>query len=347
VYRSDVRVDQAGTVEFAKNSHDTAGPVHVLQVHVRHRRRYLAKHRHAPGQTIDVAHRETDLALMRGRQQVKHGVGRAAHRDIEHHRVLERLEARDIAREHGSIVLLVITARQVDDQVPGLDEQPLAVGMGSEHRPVAGQSEPERLDQAIHRIRGEHAGARSAGRTGGPLHDINVLAADAVVRGRDHRVHQIDRLHFASKDDLTRLHGTAGHEHGRNIEPQRGHQHAGRDLIAVRNADEPVDAMGIGHVFDAVGDHLARRQAVEHPVMAHRDTVVDRDRIELLRNAPGLFDFPRDKLAEILEVNVPGDELRERIADCDDRLAEIGVLHAGGPPKAAGACHIPAMGGRA
>ena len=78
--------------------------------------------------------------------------------------------------------------------------------------------------------------------------------------------------------------------------------------------------------------------------MAHGDAVIDRDGVELLGDAAGLFDFARDELAEILQVHVAGHELGERIDHGDDRLAKILVLHAGGAPEAAGARHVAAVG---
>ena len=122
-----------------------------------------------------------------------------------------------------------------------------------------------------------------------------------------------------------------------DVEAQRRHQHARRDLVAVRDADERVGAMGVGHVFDAVGDHLARGQRIEHAVVAHGDAVVDRDGVELLGDAARRLDLARDELAEVLEMDVAGHELGEGIGDGDDRLAEVAVLHAGGAPEAAGA----------
>ena len=115
-------IEQIGAVEFAENGHHAAGAVNVLHMHVGHRRRHLAKHRHAARQPVDILHREGDPAFVGGTQQMQHGVGRSAHGDIERHGVLERLEVRDIARQRGFIVLLVITARQVDDQMAGFDE---------------------------------------------------------------------------------------------------------------------------------------------------------------------------------------------------------------------------------
>ena len=107
--------------------------------------------------------------LMRGGEQMQHGVGRAAHRNVERHGVLERLEIRDRARQHALVVLLVVAAGEIDDQMAGFDEQPLAVGVGRDDRAVAGQRKPQRLGQAVHRIGGEHARARAAGRTGRTL----------------------------------------------------------------------------------------------------------------------------------------------------------------------------------
>lgn len=70
--------------------------------------------------------------------------------------------------------------------------------------------------------------------------------------------------------------------------------------------------------------------ALKHAVMTHRDRVVDPDRVEFLRDATGTLDFPSDELAKILELEVPWNELGERVSDCDDRLAKIGISHAGG-----------------
>src|SRR5690606_1665760 len=95
---------------------------------------------------------------------------------------------------------------------------------------------------------------------------------------------------------------------------------------------------------DAVRDQLARRQAIEHAVVAHRDTVVHGDRIELLADAAGALDFADDELPEILEVHMARYELSERVGHRNDRLAEVPVLHAGRTPQRAGAGHV-ATGG--
>ena len=66
--------------------------------------------------------------------------------------------------------------------------------------------------------------------------------------------------------------------------------------------------------------------------MAHGDAVIDRDGVELFRNAAGLLDLARHKLAEVLQVHVARHELREGVDHRDDRLAEVFILHAGRAP---------------
>ncbi|MPM32545.1 hypothetical protein SDC9_79109 [bioreactor metagenome] len=104
--------------------------------------------------------------------------------------------------------------------------------------------------------------------------------------------------------------------------------------------------MRVDHVLDRVGDQLTAGQAVEHPVVAHRDAVVDRDGVELPADAAGLLDRLGDELAHVLEVDVARHELRERVGDRDDRLAEVVVGQAGGAPQGAGAGHVATVGRR-
>ena len=127
--------------------------------------------------------------------------------------------------------------------------------------------------------------------------------------------------------------GAAGDEHAGNVEAQRGHQHAGRDLVAVGDADHGVGAVRVHHVLDAVGDQVARRQRVEHAVVAHRDAVVHRDGVELTGNAAGPADLLAHQPAEIAQVDVAGHELHEGIHHRDDRLAEVLVGEARSAPQ--------------
>src|SRR5690606_5037139 len=149
--------------------------------------------------------------------------------------------------------------------------------------------------------------------------------------GHHHRVDQVQLV--VGQAGLARLHRPAGHEHGGDVEPQRGHQHARGDLVAVGDAHQRVGAVRVDHVLHRVGDQFAAGQRIEHAVVAHGDAVVDGDRVELLGHATHALDLARHQLAEVLEVDVAGHELGERVGDGDDRLVEVAILHPGGAPQ--------------
>ena len=245
------------------------------------------------------------------------------------------------------VVVVVVALREVHDQRAGPLEQRLAGGVRGQRGAVAGQRQADRLGQAVHRVGGEHAGAGAAGRAGGALDGAELLVGDRVVGGGDHRVDQVQlRVHDAvDRDGLAGLHRAAGDEHGRDVQAQRGQQHARRDLVAVGDADQRVRAVRVDHVLHRVGDQLPAGQRVEHAAVAHGDAVVDRDRVELAPDAAGLGHRVGDQRTEVAQVYVPGNELGEAVGDGDDRLAEVGVGHAGGAPQRAGAGHHAAVSG--
>ncbi|KXW57068.1 hypothetical protein FEMY_24150 [Ferrovum myxofaciens] len=237
---------------------------------------------------------------------------------------------------------------QFDNQPARAQEQFLAVRVGSHDRAVAWQREAQRLGQTVHRVCRKHAGAGTAGGACRALHFRHIRIGHRGVTRLDHRIDQVELddllLVVDDLDHLARFHGTAGHEHHRNIEAHRSHQHSGRDLVAVRDAHHRIGAVRVDHVFDGVGDQIARRQRVQHAAMPHRDAVVHGNRIEFLRNTACRFDLARHQLAQILQVHVPRHKLRERIDDGDNRLFEIAILHAGGAPQRARSRHVAALG---
>ena len=92
-----VRVQRAHALEFAEDRVDAAGAMHVLHVVVRGRR-HLAQARHAARDVVDALDVVGDARLARDGQRVQNGVGRAAHGDVQHDGVVERLERGDVAR---------------------------------------------------------------------------------------------------------------------------------------------------------------------------------------------------------------------------------------------------------
>ena len=61
--------------------------------------------------------------------------------------------------EHSLVIIVVILLGDLDDLLGGALEQILAVGVRSQNGAIAWQGQADGLGQAVHRIRGEHAGA--------------------------------------------------------------------------------------------------------------------------------------------------------------------------------------------
>lgn len=80
--------------------------------------------------------------------------------------------------------------------------------------------------------------------------------------------------------------------------------------------------------FDAVGDDLAAGQAVLHAGVAHRDAIVDADGVEQERHAAGRAYSVLYDDAELIEVNMAGDDVDVAVGNGDKRLAKIFFLHA-------------------
>src|SRR5205814_9265149 len=70
-------------------------------------------------------------------------------------------------------------------------------------------------------------------------------------------------------------------------------------------------------------DQLARGQRVAHPLVSHRDAVVDADGVELEWNSASGAHRLLHHLPEFLEVRVPGNDVDVGIAHRDERLVEI------------------------
>ena len=202
-------------------------------------------------------------------------------------------------------------------------------GVSARIVPLPGSAIAHRLAEDVHRVRGEHPRARPARRAGAALDVVQLrvvhLAARALADRLEHRG-EVDRRAVRLAPGL---HRAAGDEHRRNVDAERAHDHAGDDLVAVRDAEERVETVRVHHRLDRVGDELARRQAVEHAGVAHRDPVVDADRVELERDAARLADLVLRDPAVLLEEEVARDDVDVAVRDPDEGLLEVRVGEAG------------------
>ena len=120
-------------------------------------------------------------------------------------------------------------------------------------------------------------------------------------------------------------HRAAADEDRRDVDAHRGHQHAGHDLVAVRDADHAVEAMRPDHGLDAIGDQLARGQRILHAAVAHGDAVIHADGVEDEGHAAGLAHEALDEHADLVQVGVAGDAVGVGVADGDERLVPVGL----------------------
>ena len=126
-----------------------------------------------------------------------------------------------------------------------------------------------------------------------------------------------DRLEHLGQRDLAPVHdagehGTAADDDRRDVHPDRCHDHAGDNLVAIGDKHDAVQHMGGDHRLDAVGDELARRQRIVHAVVSHRDAVAHSDGRNEHGGAAREPDARLDGVRELVEVDVPGDDLAER-----------------------------------
>ena len=334
-----VGVQLARALEFAEDAGDTAGTVHIGDLPLAGGAG-LADARHGVRDALDVVQGEVHIGGLGHGENVQHGVGGTTHGHIHGHGVLEGFLGGDGARQHGIVGIVVVLVGDLDDLLGGTLEQVLAVGVGGEDGAVAGQGQADGLGQAVHRVGGEHAGAGAAGRADGLLIVEQFLIGDAVVGGGVHHVDKVGALDGAVGEHRgAGLHRTTGDEHGRDVEAQGGHQHARHDLVAVRDADECVGTVRVALVFDGVGDDVAGGQGVEHAGVTHGDAVVHGHRVELARDAASFLDSLGNDAADLVEVDVAGQELIERVGDGDDGLlAHVVSADARSTVEGSGAC---------
>ena len=139
-------MQQSGAIQLGKYGEDSAGAMHIFQMHAGRGRGHLAKIGNAAREAVDVGHRKGRLALLRHRQQMQNRVRRAAHRDVQRHGILEGLKARNRARQHAFVALLVVALGQIDDGPPRTQEDFLAVAVRGQHGSVSRQPQAQSLD---------------------------------------------------------------------------------------------------------------------------------------------------------------------------------------------------------
>jgi len=127
-----IQVQRAGLAgQRFEDGADAAGAEHIFHV-VFPSRCNFADVWHPRADFIQMCQREWLARFDRHRKRMQHGVGAAAHGDIERERIFKRLAGEDIA---GANVL----GNQIDDASAGFLEECIACRIGRQDAAVAGQ----------------------------------------------------------------------------------------------------------------------------------------------------------------------------------------------------------------
>src|SRR4030095_10732790 len=185
-------------------------------------------------------------------------------------------------------------------------------GIG-EQRSVTGKGETESFHQTVHRIRGEHSRARPAGRASDIFDCLKLEHGHSSCFERTDAfedVHQVDRLSIRKPSGA---HCSTADKDGRDVDPHGRHQHVRHNLVAIRYANDAIEAMSFENRFHRIGYDLARGQTVLHTDVAHGDAVIDANRIELEGHAAGFAYRFLCEAAELLPVAGAGGDVDVRV----------------------------------
>ena len=304
-----VAVEQPGVEQ---GTHDDRHPAHLVQVvhHVLAEGPDVGHVRHSPPDPVEVVQGQFHPGLVRNRQQVQDGVGRAAERHHHGDRVLEGLPGEDPA---GGDAVLDLP----EDGLPGAAGEHVAATVHRWRRRAPDQAHAQPLGGTGHRVRGEHAPATALAGTGRALDLGQPRVVDAPAGAGP------DRLEDLLDRDASAVGQPAGQDRpavekrGSEVEPRSGHEHPGQALVAAGQQHGAVEPLGVHHQFHRVGDDLAGHERGAHPLVAHRDPVADGDRAELQRDAAGLPHAGLGLLGETLQRQVAGSDLVPGRGDAD------------------------------
>ena len=327
-------VDKTICRELAQDTHNTTGAVNVLHVVVSVGC-HLAQYGNIAREAVDVGHCEVHTSLVRYGQEVQNGVCRAAHCDVERHSVLEGSLCGNRAGKNRVVTLEVVFFCILHDKLCGLREESLAILVCRNDCSVARQSQADSFVQTVHRVCGKHTRARAATRAGASLNLVGHIVCALLVGAQNHSVDKVG----TTTAEVTSLHRATRYKYGGDIKAHRGHQHTRRNLVAVADANQCIYLVRIGHILHAVGDNVARGQRVEHTIMAHSDTVVDGDGVELGCKTTLLLDELFNVLSYLVQMNVTGHHLRKRVGDTDNGHTHLLLLHSVCAPQASCSCH--------
>ena len=248
-------------------------------------------------------------------RKVQAGVGGAAHGHVHGQGVFEGGRRQDVPRQD----VLLVKLHDLPAGPPG-DGHPGPGGGRGEG--VVGDGHAEGLGQDVHAVGGPHHGAGARSPDGHFLEGRQLFGWHLAPFHQAFGLHQVV-VADALAVEAAGVHGPAGDEERRDVQPGGRHQHTGGDLVAVGQQHHGVEGVGGDHDLDRVGDELAAGHGHAHARMSGGQAIADRDGGELERGAAGLGDAELDGLAQGVQVDVAGHELVEGVHHGHQGLVEV------------------------
>ena len=315
------QVEEITLGQLLHDGRNAACHVKLLNV-MRACRSQMADIRHLAGQFVQSLKLQRNACFVCDCQQVQNRVGRAADRHLAGQRVAECCRREDVAR-------LDVLLDQLHDLHAGMLCQMNTGSRNRRGRAVARQRHADRFGQAVHRVCGVHACARAAARAG--------IALGLVERCLVHHAGLVsaDRLEGLGKRylftaEMAGQHRAAGNQNGRNVQTSGSHQHAGHDLVAVRDEHQTVQLMCLRQRLYAVRDQLTACQRIFHADVTHGNAVAYADGRNEHRRTACHANACLNRIRDLIEVDMARDDLGICRNHTDDRLIHFLVGHTAG-----------------
>ncbi|MCY1235289.1 hypothetical protein D9M72_478990 [compost metagenome] len=250
-----ILVQETHFADRLDHDRETAGVVELLH-QVFARRLEVDDRRDVAAEAIPVVEAEIDADAAGKRQEVQHGVGRAADGAVDADGILKGFLRQNVGR-------LQVLLHHVDDAAAGeLGDHSTACVDGRNGR-VAGQRHAERFGHRGHGGSRAHGHAAS-GRTGHALLGVHEFCQRHLA-GLHHLGELPDRRTGADilAAPFAVQHRAAGDENNRDIDAGSPHQQARRGLVAAAEQHDAIDRIAADRLFDVhrckVAEHHRRR----------------------------------------------------------------------------------------
>ncbi len=311
-----VLVDDASTGELLHDSLNPPGGVQILQK-MGPTRSQAAQVRRALTHRIEQVKVQIDARLGGDGRNVKHRVCRATECHVNGHGIFKGFPGGDVPRPNP-------LSHELHDLHAAQLGKTDARGRHRRQSPVPREPHPEGLREAVHGIRREHAGTRSATGTRVVFEVEELPRGDLTGLVSSHALEDRDEIHLTMAHP-TGEHGPAAHHDGGNVETHGSHEHPGDDLVAIGNQDQPVKGVSHGHDFNRIGDEFPAGKGVAHAGMIHGDAVTHPNGTEFDGCPPGVTNPGLDGLGDLVQMDVAGNDLIGRVGHPDEGAVQFGL----------------------